>query len=58
MARKAHLSLPENQVYVAFDFALSEKGWVIVEGNWGDWVLQQTSLERGFRKEFTSLLKG
>lgn len=58
VARKAHLSLPENQVYVAFDFALSEKGWVIVEGNWGDWVLQQTSLERGFRKEFTSLLKG
>ena len=58
VAREAHLALPENQVYVAFDFALSEKGWVLVEGNWGDWVLQQTSLERGFRKEFTSLLKG
>lgn len=57
-ARNAHLSLPENQVYVAFDFALSEKGWVIVEGNWGDWVLQQTSLEKGLRKEFTKLLRG
>lgn len=57
-ARKAHLSLPENQVYVAFDFALSDKGWVIIEGNWGDWVLQQTSLERGLRREFTSLLMG
>ena len=58
IARNAHLSLPENQVYIAFDFALSENGWVIVEGNWGDWILQQTSLERGLRKEFTSLLNG
>ncbi len=58
VAREAHLSLPENQVYVAFDFALSDKGWVIVEGNWGDWVLQQTSLERGLRKEFSRLLIG
>lgn len=58
VARKAHLSLPEDQVYVAFDFALSDKGWVIVEGNWGDWILQQTSLEMGLRDEFTSLLNG
>ena len=58
MAREVHLALPENQVYVAFDFALSDKGWVIVEGNWGDWVLQQTSLEMGLRKEFTALLNG
>ena len=58
VAREAHLALPDNQVYVAFDFALSDKGWVIVEGNWGDWILQQTSLEMGLRKEFTSLLNG
>lgn len=58
VARKAHLSLPENQVYVAFDFALSDKGWVVVEGNWGDWVLQQTSLEMGLKNEFIALLRG
>lgn len=58
IAHQAHLSLPENQVYVAFDFALSDKGWVVVEGNWGDWVLQQTSLETGLRKEFINLLNG
>lgn len=57
-ARLAHLSLPEKHIYVAFDFALSEKGWVVVEGNWGDWVLQQTSLKRGLKKEFLELLKG
>lgn len=57
-ARLAHLSLPENHTYLAFDFALSEKGWMIVEGNWGDWVLQQTSLKRGLRKEFMAYLEG
>ena len=56
--KKAHLALPDNQVYVAFDFALSDQGWCIVEGNWGDWILQQTSLQRGFRNEFVSLLNG
>lgn len=56
LVKNAHLALPENQVYVAFDLALSEKGWCIVEGNWGDWILQQTSLERGMKKEFVSLL--
>ena len=58
LVQKAHLALPDNQVYVAFDFALSEKGWCIVEGNWGDWILQQVSLQRGFRKEFVSFLMG
>ena len=57
-ARLAHLSLPENHTYVAFDFALSEKGWMIVEANWGDWVLEQTSLKRGLKQEFLELLKG
>lgn len=58
LVKKAHLALPDNQVYVAFDFALSENGWCLVEGNWGDWILQQLSLERGFRNEFVSLLMG
>ena len=58
LVKKAHLALPDNQVYVAFDFALSEKGWCLVEGNWGDWILQQTSLNKGFKNEFVSFLNG
>ena len=54
--KSAHLELPDNQVFVAFDFALSERGWCIVEGNWGDWILQQTSLQRGLKNEFVSFL--
>lgn len=56
--RKAHLALPDDQVYVAFDLAFSEKGWCIVEGNWGDWFLQQFTRKRGLKKEFVSLLRG
>lgn len=56
-ARDAHLALPEEQTYVAFDFALSDKGWVIVEGNWGDFILQQVSMEKGFKTEFLKLLE-
>ena len=52
----AHLSLPSRHVYVAFDVALSNKGWCIVEGNWGDFVLQQVSLQRGLKKEFRNYL--
>ena len=58
LVKKAHLALPDDQVYVAFDFALSEKGWCLVEGNWGDWILQQTSLKKGFKNEFVSFLNG
>lgn len=58
LVKKAHLALPADQIYVAFDFALSEKGWCLVEGNWGDWILQQTSLQKGFKNEFISFLNG
>ncbi len=57
-ARNAHLSLPPDHTYVAFDYALTEKGWILIEGNWGDFVVQQITLKRGLKYEFVSLLKG
>ena len=57
-AQQAHLALSEKQTYIAFDYALSDKGWVIVEGNWGDFILQQTALKRGLKYEFLRLLNG
>ncbi len=58
LVKKAHLALPDNQVYVAFDLALSDRGWCVVEGNWGDWFLQQYPRKMGLKKEFVSLLFG
>lgn len=56
ISKEVHKSLPEYHKYVGFDFALSTKGWVLVEGNWGDFICQQSSLGRGMKEEFVSLL--
>ncbi len=54
-AEEVHKSLPSYHKYVGFDFALSKKGWCIVEGNWGDFECQ-APLNRGLKKEFLELL--
>jgi len=47
--RKIH-SLIKDYPYVGWDFALSTKGWVVVEGNWGNFLTQY--LKIGIREEF------
>lgn len=47
---KTHALIPYYP-YVGWDFALSEKGWVLVEGNWGNFLTQYLS-RQGIRKEF------
>lgn len=56
--KDAHLSLSPEHVYVAFDIGLSTKGWVIIEGNWGDIILPQVTMQKGFKREFMQLLRG
>lgn len=56
LCKEVHLSLPEEFFYVGFDFALTDAGWVLVEGNWGEFVAQQTTLGRGLRHEFETLM--
>lgn len=56
MCREVHASLPSEFYYVGFDFALTAKGWMLIEGNWGQFVAQQTTLHRGLRKEFEDLM--
>lgn len=43
-------------VYVSWDFALSNNGWVLIEGNWGEFVAQQMTNKRGFKKDFITFL--
>lgn len=38
--------------FVAWDLALTPKGWVMVEGNKGQFMVQQICLGRGIRKDF------
>lgn len=57
--REVHNSLPDYHKYIGFDYALSQKyGWVLVEGNWGDFICQQACLERGLKNEILNLLNG
>ena len=35
--------LPENK-YIGFDFALTDNGWVLIEGNWGQFVGQYNGM--------------
>ena len=51
-----HRSLPSRHKYVGFDFALSEKGWQLIEGNWGQLIGSQTATQKGIRYQFESLM--
>ena len=55
-AEKLHMSLPSKHKYIGFDFALTKEGWVVVEGNWGNFP-HQVCVERGIRKEFEKLMR-
>ncbi len=52
---KAHQTMPDHK-YIAYDFALTKDGWVMIEGNWGQYVCQQTSTKIGAKKKFVSLI--
>lgn len=57
LAEEIHQLLPK-QKYIAWDFAHTNKGWVLVEGNWGEFIAQQSTMERGYKKEFMDLIQG
>ena len=56
IAKKCHEDLPGHK-YVGWDFALTQDGWVMLEGNWGQFLCQQTAGQRGLKKEFVRLIK-
>lgn len=56
IANELHMSLPKEHKYVGFDFALTDdRGWVVVEGNWGNFP-HQVCFGKGIRKEFEQLM--
>ena len=46
---------PEHR-YIGFDFALTERGWVLIEGNWGQFVSQYND-KVGVKEQFVRYLK-
>lgn len=57
LAVKCHKEIPEHK-YVGWDFALTKDGWVLLEGNWGQFLCQQVSGQKPLKKQFVSLIKG
>lgn len=51
-----HRTRFSKHIYVAWDFALTDKGWVVIEGNWGQLLGQQTASQVGVKKEFYELV--
>lgn len=48
---KVHKECMSHHIYIGWDFALTDKGWVLIEGNWGQFVSQYADLV-GFRDKF------
>lgn len=55
LVRKVHGELPDYP-YIGWDFALSEKGWVLVEGNWGQFLSEFGDRE-GIKRKFDSMFE-
>lgn len=53
---KLHREVFGKHIYVAWDFALTNDGWVVIEGNWGQLLGQQTASQVGVRKKFHELV--
>ena len=55
-AEELHRKVFGKHVYIAWDFALTDNGWVLVEGNWGQLLGQQTTTQIGLRRKFHELV--
>lgn len=55
LTEEIHRTIP-NQLYVGWDFALTDNGWVLIEGNWGQLGAQQVALGYGLKPQFNKYL--
>ncbi len=45
-------------IYIAWDFALTDKGWDLIEGNWGRFRGAQLAGKTGIKKQFLEYMSG
>lgn len=55
LAEEAHRRLASH-IYIGWDFALTDGGWVLIEGDWGQF-LNEFSERKGIRKKFDRLMR-
>ena len=57
-AESIHRNCMSDHIYISWDFAYTPNGWTVVEGNWGQFICQQSSTQKGYKKEFKICMKG
>lgn len=56
LAIQCHHELPHHK-YIGWDFVLTKDGWVLMEGNWGQYLCQQVSSKEPMKNKFIQLIK-
>ena len=56
LAENIHLNYMSHHIYIGWDFAFSEKGWCLIEGNWAQFGSQMVD-KKGRKEEFISYIK-
>ena len=56
VVEELHRTVFPKHIYIAWDFALTDAGWVVIEGNWGQLLGQQTASQVGEKRKFHELL--
>lgn len=51
-AERIHRECMPDHIYIGWDFAYTQNGWTVIEGNWGQFICQQSSAKSGFKKKF------
>lgn len=51
LTEEVHRRMP-NHRYIGWDFAHTDSGWVLIEGNWGEFIAQQSTTGVGMKKQF------
>jgi hypothetical protein len=57
MATEMHMTIMSEHKYIGWDFALTDNGWVVIEGNWGQYVAKQTCTKEDYKPIFEKYLK-
>lgn len=57
LATEMHNTIMPMHKYIGWDFALTDAGWVVIEGNWGQYVCQQSCSKVGYKAIFEKYLK-
>ena len=57
LATEMHEKIMPEHHYIGWGFALTDQGWVVIEGNWGQYVCQQSCTKKGYKEIFEKYAK-